>query len=97
MTCSVKKWLDRLNSIFFFIDEVATALLRSLSPAKKDEPTEAVDFLNSFLSHVKSEEKPTLVFPSREDSKPTLSFDGKDLIFFDIHRDSPSEWFFRLR
>jgi hypothetical protein len=64
----------------FFLEEVEKALLRSLSPVKKDESNEAIDFLNSFLS--KSEEK-RMVFPSisREHSK-TISrtastFDGR--------------------
>lgn len=56
------------------------ALLRSLSPIKKGESNEGVNF-NSSLSNVKSEED-SIVFPStsREDSK-TISrtastFDG---------------------
>ena len=57
------------------------AFLHSVSPVKKDESNEAIDFLNSFLS--KSEEKRPMVLPSvhREDSKSILSrtastFDG---------------------
>ena len=58
------------------------ALLRSLSPVKKDESNEAVDFLDSFLSNIKSENTPT-VFSSTsgEDSKlasfPVSTPDGK--------------------
>jgi hypothetical protein len=62
----------------FSIEEVERNLLRSLSPVKKDESNEAVNFLSSFLPNIKSEE----VFPSssREDSR-TISrtastFDG---------------------
>ncbi|KAF8805134.1 hypothetical protein BYT27DRAFT_7258250 [Phlegmacium glaucopus] len=61
-------------------EEVERALLRSLSPVKKDESNEAVDFLNSFLPNIKSEEQPTPVFPysmSREVSNAaTLASDG---------------------
>ena len=67
--------------IFFFIEEVEKALLRSLSPVKKDESNEVIDFLNSFLS--KSEEKP-ITFPSihQEDSNSksctvSSTFDGR--------------------
>jgi hypothetical protein len=59
---------------------VEKGLLRSLSPIKKDESNEAIDFLNSFLST--SEEKP-MMFPSihQEDSKSISrtaeAFDGR--------------------
>jgi hypothetical protein len=57
------------------------SFLRSLSPVKKDESNEAIDFLNSVL--FKNEEKPSI---HREDSR-TISrtastFDSKNLIDF---------------
>ena len=65
-----------------FTEEVEKALLRSLSPVKKDESNEAVDFLDSFLSNIKSENIPTVLSSaSGEDSKlasfPVPTPDGK--------------------
>jgi hypothetical protein len=66
--------------LYIFIEEMEKSLLRSLSPVKKDESNEAINFLNSVLS--KTEENP-MIFPSihREDSKSisrtASTFDGR--------------------